>query len=125
MTVQAPERLTVAGANVGTPDAVGEHIVLVHLMARFIVEHYLPGSTAIEREADVERIHEARAVLSGDGAVFVSSVIVDTDEMCMHLFDADAAATVVAAHERVGLECDRIVEVRMPSFETSDSSAAS
>jgi hypothetical protein len=86
-------------------------------MARFIVEHYLPGSTAVEREGDVELTHGARAALSGDGAVLVSSVIVDSDEMCMHLFDADAAATVVAAHRRVGLVCDRIVEVRMPRFE--------
>jgi hypothetical protein len=95
--------------------------VFAHSMARFIVEHYLPGSTAIEREGDVERTHDARAALSGDGAVLMSSVIVDADEMCMHLFDADAAATVVAAHTRVGLECDRIVEVRMSWFECAAS----
>jgi hypothetical protein len=94
-------------------------------MARFIVEHYLPGSTAIEREGDVERTHGARAALSGAGAVLVSSVIVDVDEMCMHLFDADAAETVVAAHTRVGLECDRIVEVRMPLVPPAETSAPS
>ena len=43
----------------------------------------------------------------------------------MHLFDADAAETVVAAHSRVGLECDRIVEVRMPWFDNSAAIAAS
>ena len=102
-----------------------DHEVLARLMARFIVERYLPGSTAIEREGEVERTHVARAALRGDGAVLVSSVIVDADEMCMHLFDADAAATVVAAHTRVGLECDRIVEVRMPSLDGPARSAAS
>jgi hypothetical protein len=94
-------------------------------MARFIVEHYLPGSTPNEREDDVERIHGARDALSGDGAFHVSSLIVDTDEMCMHLFDADAATTVVAAHTQSGLECDRIVEVRMPVMPPSETSAPS
>lgn len=84
-------------------------------MATFLVEHYLPGSTASERAVDVDRIRGARDALTAHGAVHVSSVIVDTDEMCMHLFTADGEATVVAAHTSAGLPCDRIVEVDVRS----------
>ena len=109
----------------GIPDARRAGWVFARTVATFIVEHYLPGSTAVEREGDVARIHRARAALSGGGTFHVSSVIVDVDEMCMHFFDADEAATVVAAHARAGLQCDRIVEVRTPLGDLPTASTAS
>ena len=83
-------------------------------MARFLVEHYLPGSTHAERSHDVALVGEARHILSTCGTLHVSSLIVDADEMCMHVYDAEAESMVLAAHDAAGLRCDRIVEVRMP-----------
>lgn len=83
------------------------------VMATFIVERYLPGSTPDERDRDVDRIRSVGEVLSRRGAVHVLSLIVDADEMCMHLFEAEGAPTIAAAHEGAGLTVDRVVEVRM------------
>jgi hypothetical protein len=80
-------------------------------VSTYLVEHYLPGSPAAERAADVARVCSARDTLAALGAVHISSVIVDTDEMCMHLYSADTEAVVVTAHRSAGLPCDRIVEV--------------
>lgn len=88
-------------------------VAFVVRVSTYLVEHYLPGLPAAERAADVARVCSAHDALAALGAVHISSVIVDDDEMCMHLFTADAEATVVAAHTSTGLPCDRIVEVRV------------
>jgi hypothetical protein len=82
-------------------------------MPSFSVEQYLPGSTAAERGAHMERVHAARERLAGHGARLRTSLIVPADEMCMHVFDADSEADLIVAYRRTRLPYDRIVEVEL------------
>ncbi len=53
----------------------------------------------------------ALAHLSEDGAVrYVRSILIPGDETCLLLVEADSAAQVAEAFDRIGLQADRIVE---------------
>jgi hypothetical protein len=84
-------------------------------VATYIVEHYLPGSSSAERAAAAERVRDAVDVLVELGVTHRETVIVDDDEMCMHVFDAADEAAVTAAHAQAGLPFDRVVEIQVRS----------
>jgi hypothetical protein len=84
-------------------------------VATYIVEHYLPGSSAAERAAAAERVREAIDALAQLGVTHRETVIVDDDELCMHVFDAADEAAVAAAHTEAGLPYDRVVEIQVRS----------
>jgi hypothetical protein len=53
----------------------------------------------------------ALAPLGEDGPVrYVRSILIPGDETCLHLVEADSAAQVAEAFDRIGLQADRIVE---------------
>jgi hypothetical protein len=84
-------------------------------VATYIVEHYLPGSTAAERAAAAEHVRDAIDTLAQLGVTHRETVIVDEDELCMHVFDAADEASVAAAHAAAGLPFDRVVEIQVRS----------
>jgi hypothetical protein len=81
----------------------------------FIVEHYLPGSSTADRAAAAEQVRDAVDALAQRGVTHRETVIVDDDELCMHVFDAADEATLVAAHAAAGLPVDRLVEIQVRS----------
>jgi hypothetical protein len=81
----------------------------------FIVEHYLPGSSASERAAAAEQVRAAVDALAELGVTHRETVIVDDDELCMHVFDAADEAALAAAHAEAGLPIDRLVEIQVRS----------
>ena len=84
-------------------------------MATYIVEHYLPGSSAAERATAAEQVRDAVDALAQLGVTHRETVIVDDDELCMHVFDAADEAAVAAAHAEAGLPYDRVVEIQVRS----------
>ena len=84
-------------------------------VATYIVEHYLPGSSAAERTAAAERVRDAIDALAQLGVTHRETVIVDDDELCMHVFDAADEAAVASAHTEAGLPYDRVVEIQVRS----------
>jgi hypothetical protein len=53
----------------------------------------------------------ALAHLGESGAVrYLRSIVIPGDQTCLHLVEADTAALVAEAFDRVGLQADRIVE---------------
>jgi hypothetical protein len=81
----------------------------------FIVEHYLPGSSPAERAAATEQVRDAVDALARLGVTHRETVIVDDDELCMHVFDAADEAVLAAAHIETGLPLDRVVEIQVRS----------
>lgn len=84
-------------------------------VATYIVEQYLPGSSAVERATAAEQVRLAVDALAELGVTHRETVIVDDDELCMHVFDAADEATLAAAHAAVELSFDRVVEIQVRS----------
>jgi hypothetical protein len=78
-------------------------------MTSFLVESYRPRSdaTAVADLSDQARV---AAQDPGSGIVYVSSILVEADETCFHVFEASSADAVVVALRRAGISCDRITE---------------
>ena len=70
-------------------------------MPEYLVELY---SIAPPDSAALARLGEARDVR------YVRSILIPGDETCLHLVEADSAAQVAEAFDRIGLQADRIVE---------------
>lgn len=78
----------------------------------YLVETYLTFQTTdVSRHVDA-RLRDATAELVAEGTVirFLRSIPLPTDETCLYLFEAEAAAAVSEVLRRVGLTPDRIVE---------------
>jgi hypothetical protein len=84
-------------------------------VATFIVEHYLPGSSTAERSAAAEQVRDALDTLAGRGVAHRETVIVDDDELCMHVFEADDESAIAAGYGEAGLPYDRIVAIQVRS----------
>ena len=81
----------------------------------YIVEHYLPGSSAAERSAAAEHVRAALGAFDRLGVTHRETVIVDDDELCMHVFDAADEAAIAAGYHAAGLTYDRVVEIQVRS----------
>src|SRR5438093_9971852 len=83
----------------------------------FIVERYLPAARQAEVAAAVDHDRRAaeRMTAVGVPARHLSTIHIPSDESCFSLFDAPSADALRQAHERAGIDYERIVEaVQMP-----------
>ena len=70
-------------------------------MTEYLVELY----TIADRDsAGLARLGDGKTVR------YVRSILIPGDETCLHLVEADSAAQVAEAFDRIGLQADRIVE---------------
>ena len=79
-------------------------------MATYVVETYLSRDAAGEPDMTISRAISAAAEVeaSGQPVRYLRSIFVPDDEMCLFLFEADAAEVVRTVSERAGLDPDRI-----------------
>ena len=81
-------------------------------MPSYLVEHYLPHSRSCELPETAARVREAAQALTAEGAQvrYLRSTFVPSDELCLHVFEADSVDWVSEAIQRAGIEPDRVVE---------------
>ena len=81
-------------------------------MPSYLIESYLPRSRSAELPAVVERLRTATDSLTAEGAPVrhLRSTFVPGDELCLHLFEAESAATVGEASRRAAIEPARVVQ---------------
>lgn len=79
-------------------------------MPSYLVESYLPRATDALEEASQ---HARRAAQFADGeglgVRYIRTTLLETDETCFHVFDADSIEVLEAALAGARLEADRIV----------------
>lgn len=80
-------------------------------MASFFVETYVPPGDHAKFSTDVEGLRAAlEAIAATDGQVHhVRSYLVPSDEMGIHVVEADSAEAVLRLATLAGLEVERIV----------------
>jgi hypothetical protein len=80
-------------------------------MASFFVETYVPPGDHAKFSTDVEGLGAAlEAIAATDGQVhLVRSYLVPSDEMGIHVVEADSAEAVLRLATLAGLEVERIV----------------
>jgi hypothetical protein len=83
-------------------------------MPSYLIEAYLPRSRSAELPATVSRLRRAAESLTAEGARVrhVRSTFLPGDETCLHLFEADSAATVGEASRRAAIEPARLVQAQ-------------
>ena len=81
-------------------------------MPSYLIESYLPRSRSGELPAVVDRLRRATASLRAEGtqARHLRSAFVPDDELCLHLIEAETAATVGEASRRAAIEPARVVQ---------------
>jgi hypothetical protein len=81
-------------------------------MPSYLIESYLPRSRSGELPAVVGRLRHASEMLTAEGmhVRLLRSTFVPTDELCLHLFEAESAATVGEASRRAASEPARVVQ---------------
>jgi hypothetical protein len=81
-------------------------------MPSYLIESYLPRSRSAELPAVVDRLRRATDSLTAEGAPVrhLRSTFVPGDELCLHLFEAESAATVGEASRRAAIEPARVVQ---------------
>ena len=81
-------------------------------MPSYLIESYLPRSRAGELPAVVDRLRRATDSLTAEGAPVrhLRSTFLPGDELCLHLFEADSAATAGEASRRAAIEPARVVQ---------------
>ena len=81
-------------------------------MPSYLVECYVPNSRSRELPETAARAQEAAQILTAEGAQvrYLRSTFVPSDELCLHLFEADSADRVSEASKRAGIEPERVVE---------------
>ena len=82
-------------------------------MPSYLIESYLPRSRCGELRAVVDRLGRATESLTAEGTRVrhLRSTFVPHDELCLHLLEADSAATVGEASRRAAIEPARVVQV--------------
>ena len=80
-------------------------------MPSYLIESYLPRSRSGELRAVVDRLQRATESLTAEGrhARHLRSAFVPDDELCLHLVEAETAATVCEASRRAAIEPARVV----------------
>ena len=81
-------------------------------MPSYLIESYLPRSRSGELPAAVSCLRRATESLAAEGAVVrhIRSTFVPSDELCLHLFEAEDEATVGEASRRAAIEPARVVQ---------------
>ena len=81
-------------------------------MPSYLIESYLPRSRSGELPAVVGRLRRATETLTTEGtpARHVRSTFLPGDELCLHLLEAESAATVSEASRRAAIEPARVVQ---------------
>lgn len=80
-------------------------------MPSFLIEEYLPRSRSMELRAAVDRLRRAADSLTAEGTRVrhLRSTFVPSDELCLHLLEAESAATAGEAIRRAAIEPARVV----------------
>jgi hypothetical protein len=80
-------------------------------MPSYLIESYLPCSRRGELTAVVDRLRRAAESLTAEGAQVrhLRSTFLPNDELCLHLLEAESAATVGEASRRAAIEPARVV----------------
>jgi len=80
-------------------------------MPSYLIESYLPRRCARELPAVVGRLRRAAETLTAEGTrvSHVRSTFLPNDELCLHLLEAESAATVGEASRRAAIEPARVV----------------
>ncbi len=81
-------------------------------MPSYLIESYLPRSRSGELAAVAERLRRATDSLTAEGAPVrhLRSTFIPGDELCLHLLEAESAATVGEASRRAAIEPARAVQ---------------
>ena len=81
-------------------------------MPSYLIESYLPRSRAGELPATVSRLRRATESLTAEGAQVrhLRTTFLPNDELCLHLLEAESAATVGEASRRAAIEPARVVQ---------------
>jgi hypothetical protein len=80
-------------------------------MPSYLIEAYLPRWRSRELPATVRRLEHAAESLVAEGTPVrhVRSTFLPGDELCLHLLEAESAATVREASRRAAIEPARVV----------------
>ena len=81
--------------------------------SRFVVERYVPGLTIADLRSAEPRFRRAATALrrSGHPARYLGSMLIEAEETCFSVFEADAVESVAEVNRLAGLPFDRIVPV--------------
>ncbi|HEX5622714.1 MAG TPA: hypothetical protein VFX51_30080 [Solirubrobacteraceae bacterium] len=81
-------------------------------MPSYLIESYLPRSHSRELTVVVSRLVQATETLTAEGTHVrhLRSTFVPTDELCLHLLEAESAATAGEASRRAAIEPERVVQ---------------
>ena len=84
-------------------------------MPSYLIESYLPHTRAAELTAVVSRLRRAVETLTAEGADVrhVGSTYLPTDELCLHLLEAESATTIGEASRRAAIEPARVVQAML------------
>jgi hypothetical protein len=85
-------------------------------MPTFVVERYVPRSTAGDLRAEGQRVAQAAQALSGDAdsaVAYLSSIYMPDDEVSFCLFNSDSADSISASFEHAQIAFDRILEAEV------------
>ena len=80
-------------------------------MPNFVVERYRSSSDPDSLRAVADRLTAGARHTDPDGTPvrYVSTIFLPGDETCLHVFEADSEADVLAVTRQAGIEVDRIV----------------
>ena len=82
-------------------------------MPTFIAETFVPATRADDVQSATDRLSQldGAGALSADiGVTYIRSTFVPGDEVCFHIFEAEAAEDVVRAARDLGVRLDRVAE---------------
>ena len=81
-------------------------------MPSYLIESYLPRSRTGELPAVVGRLRRATESLTAEGTLVrhMRSTFLPHDELCLHVLEAESAATASEASRRAAIEPARVVQ---------------
>jgi hypothetical protein len=80
-------------------------------MPNFVVERYRSSSDPDGLSVVADRLTAGARQVSTDGTYvqYLDTIFLPGDETCLHVFEADSEADVLAVTRQAGIEVDRIV----------------
>ncbi len=85
-------------------------------MATYVVERYVPRSTASDLRSEGERVAQAAKGLSGaetSVVTYLKSIYMPDDEVSFCLYNGDSADSIAACFEKAQIAFDRILEAEV------------
>jgi Protein of unknown function (DUF4242) len=85
-------------------------------MPTYVVERYVPRSTANDLRSEGARVTQAAKGLSGTekrSVAYLSSIYMPDDEVSFCLFSSDSADSIEAGFEKAQIAFDRILEAEV------------